>query len=111
MLLVRALKSFRKLMKQQLLRASPAAPSLSCLAAPAVELRLCPPYVPDIEMPACTCLCSMQARLMGPPNVTWQQILAQAHQNPEVLKQQVRSRGPGEAGGWGRDWYQRQHWA
>ncbi|GLC60282.1 Exportin-1 [Pleodorina starrii] len=27
-------------------------------------------------------------RLMGPPNTTWSQILAQAHANPEVLKQQ-----------------------
>ncbi len=25
---------------------------------------------------------------MGPPNTTWSQILAQAHANPEVLKQQ-----------------------
>lgn len=30
------------------------------------------------------------ARLMGPPNATWQQILAQARTNPEILKQQVR---------------------
>src|SRR5689334_15780647 len=28
------------------------------------------------------------ARLMGPPNATWGQILAQVPQNPEVLKQQ-----------------------
>jgi exportin-1 len=28
-------------------------------------------------------------RLMAPPNSTWQQILAQARANPEVLKQTV----------------------
>lgn len=31
----------------------------------------------------------LQMRLMAPPNTTWQQILAQARANPELLKQTV----------------------
>lgn len=29
-----------------------------------------------------------QVRLMGPPNLTWQQIIQQASASPEILKQQ-----------------------
>ena len=30
---------------------------------------------------------SLQTRLMQPPNATWQQIIAQATQSPDILKQ------------------------
>jgi hypothetical protein len=32
-------------------------------------------------------LLSLQTRLMQPPNATWQQIIAQATQSPDILKQ------------------------
>ena len=61
---------------------------------------------PSLSPPPCLLL---QNRLMTPPNATWVNILAQARQNPEVLKQseviksiQVRARAQGGAKGRGR---------